>query len=705
MGRALPLLVASGVLWVGVPAWADEPPAAPGIDIQLIPGAIGVTATGDGATELAVGPDEEHLVDQGPLTAGDQHWVEHRTPGATYVVSVQSAGGVAQSTVVMPTDMLVYDTFGDVGGVSQVPQVLAQGGEVDGQLYRHNYAPRGICAAESPAISPDRRQIAYSYEVCSGSSHPWFLVTEDLRTGVRTEVLTGFNINDNGSPFQQPAWSPDGHQLAYLSRSNGLTDQLWTVSLTSGASVAYRVGNHFSRPVWRPDGAGIIAGEAGWWIDPNDLGSTALVSVPLDGDPATQIAGGRPGFMPTLSPDGSTLMFTLTEPYTLPDQLRGFLSAGTATIPIAGGTPTVLSSVPSTAEVAWTGDGEAYYYVTVAGSERHIWRQPINPSNAPTEVDVPDQLNAEWPASWSLDDVPPVVDVKVPAYVPAVPSLTFTAHDPNSLVGSLTYACSLDGASAVPCTSPFAPGTLAAGRHQLSVVATDPSGNASPEATDAFVVDTSEPSRPAITASGLRDVVHGITARRPVGLRLASTDHGSGVSHYEVRRETAESGSPARAFGGWSSVGASLSLDVASGHSTCVQARAVDSVGNVSTVSSIKCYISPYDDRSLRSRGWKRASSTTAIGGTVSVATARGATLTRAGFRGRYVYLVARVGTDAGVLRVSVGQTGRVVSLDYRSRRGYVLLAVDLGATLSGTLTIDKLWKSGVAAVDAIGWR
>jgi CSLREA domain-containing protein len=70
------------------------------------------------------------------------------------------------------------------------------------------------------------------------------------------------------------------------------------------------------------------------------------------------------------------------------------------------------------------------------------------------------------------------------------PTLTFHTDDANGAA----FACTVDSASAAPCTSPATFGALADGPHTISLLATDPAGNveASPQ-TASFTVDTSTP--------------------------------------------------------------------------------------------------------------------------------------------------------------------------------------------------------------------
>ena len=71
----------------------------------------------------------------------------------------------------------------------------------------------------------------------------------------------------------------------------------------------------------------------------------------------------------------------------------------------------------------------------------------------------------------------------------STPTFTFSANESGT-----TFACSVDSAAFVTCTSPFTTAVLADGAHTFYVRAADQAGNtdASP-ASRAFTVDTSVP--------------------------------------------------------------------------------------------------------------------------------------------------------------------------------------------------------------------
>ena len=94
--------------------------------------------------------------------------------------------------------------------------------------------------------------------------------------------------------------------------------------------------------------------------------------------------------------------------------------------------------------------------------------------------------------TWTVDLAPPSTAILTgPSGIEPVASasFTFSASEPDA-----TFACSLDGASFGPCTSPHTALGLAQGPHTFSVRAIDPAGHADPSpAVRAWSVDTVPP--------------------------------------------------------------------------------------------------------------------------------------------------------------------------------------------------------------------
>ncbi|HEX8003335.1 MAG TPA: hypothetical protein VF519_11645 [Mycobacteriales bacterium] len=101
-------------------------------------------------------------------------------------------------------------------------------------------------------------------------------------------------------------------------------------------------------------------------------------------------------------------------------------------------------------------------------------------------------------ATWVVDTVAPPVPVL--SNVPASPTgATSASIGFTSAEAGATFLCSLDGATAAPCTSPAALSSLADGSHTFAVSAKDAVGNVSAPATATWTVDTTPPPAPSVT--------------------------------------------------------------------------------------------------------------------------------------------------------------------------------------------------------------
>ena len=102
--------------------------------------------------------------------------------------------------------------------------------------------------------------------------------------------------------------------------------------------------------------------------------------------------------------------------------------------------------------------------------------------------------------SWAVDTTPPVMSLnsEEPSWSPTSSTsltVTFSSNKPG------TFSCSLDGAAAVFCASPYTASGLLSASHTLSVIATDQAGNTKWPVTYSWTVNTAPLTATNVTVS------------------------------------------------------------------------------------------------------------------------------------------------------------------------------------------------------------
>lgn len=119
----------------------------------------------------------------------------------------------------------------DIGPKLDFPQRVEQG-------------PVKARLIQDPVESPDGKKLAFSAML--------HLYTMDLPKGTPIRLTTG-----DGREFQ-PAWSPDGKWIAYVTWNNG-DGELWKIPSTGGTPQHLsRTNAVYSNPAWSPDGERIV---------------------------------------------------------------------------------------------------------------------------------------------------------------------------------------------------------------------------------------------------------------------------------------------------------------------------------------------------------------------------------------------------------------------------------------------------------------
>jgi len=172
-----------------------------------------------------------------------------------------------------------------------------------------NQLTRDRLDATDPQWSPDGKQIAY---VTRPSPKADDAVLGDIMV-IPASGGTPMMLTNNEGPDSSPRWSPDSRFIAYLAgtkpQSGGQNDILVMPS-TGGQprNLTEAFDRNESNPIWSPDGKTIYFG-AGMGTN------THLFSVPADGGSVKPLfSGDRVIGAGGLSKDGKTFVFTLSDP-------------------------------------------------------------------------------------------------------------------------------------------------------------------------------------------------------------------------------------------------------------------------------------------------------------------------------------------------------------------------------------------------------
>jgi Tol biopolymer transport system component/DNA-binding winged helix-turn-helix (wHTH) protein len=213
-----------------------------------------------------------------------------------------------------------------------------------------------------PAFSPDGTQIAFVWTAEGGAAQQIYV----KRIG--EETLTRLHA-DAGDQFS-PAWSPDGRQIAYLSRSSG----------ELGLFIADLSGSHEARKVfipqepshweqgalsWSPDGKSLIFPDH-QGLQPN----SSIFRLDLASNDVRSITSPPPGwegdFSPVYSPDGSRIAFTRASETAVRDIY--WMSVGD------GKLHQLTSDRTNVDSLTWDAAGAAIIFSSNRGGKYGLWK-------------------------------------------------------------------------------------------------------------------------------------------------------------------------------------------------------------------------------------------------------------------------------------------------------------------------------------------
>jgi len=160
---------------------------------------------------------------------------------------------------------------------------------------------------------------------------------------------------------EQPAVSPDGRYIVFLSNRNG-QEHLWRIDIDGRHPLELTHGASDSQPSFTPDGKLVI-------YRSHNINGSNLFSIGIDGGEPVRLTD-KVSFDPNVSPDGKTIACAFR-----PEPTRTKI----AIIAVSGGAPNFISDVPACyGRLRWMADGSGLAYAARQAGVGNIWIQPLD---------------------------------------------------------------------------------------------------------------------------------------------------------------------------------------------------------------------------------------------------------------------------------------------------------------------------------------
>ena len=219
-----------------------------------------------------------------------------------------------------------------------------------------------IYLGSRPTVSPDGEQ--FVFEWCDSL---WIAPTQG---GVAhaLQVPVGKDV--------WPVFSPDGKKIAFQSDRDGGW-KLFELTLATGATRQISFHSEGARPYgWTPDGRAVVACVV---RDSDGAGPAERIAlIPSDTRGAETILFDTYGNEPSLSPDGTKLLFTREGDDLYRKRAHGTKASQVWLYDIPAKTFTCLVKRETESRTPlWTPDGKGFYYVSSEGAAQNVWHREL----------------------------------------------------------------------------------------------------------------------------------------------------------------------------------------------------------------------------------------------------------------------------------------------------------------------------------------
>jgi Tol biopolymer transport system component/DNA-binding winged helix-turn-helix (wHTH) protein len=223
----------------------------------------------------------------------------------------------------------------------------------------------------NPAISPDGSQVAFTWDGQNQNNFDIYVKTVRAADPVR--------LTTNSAEDVSPAWSPDGHTIAFVRRVGGNRGDLLSIPASGGPErkLAETRGEfRFDLPsfAWSPDGRWLAVSHR----EPADL-ANALFLVSMETGQTRRMTTAPQGYvgdyMPAFSPDGRSLAFV---------RMSGWVAGEIHILTLAAGYSAVAEPKRLTSDgrlatsPVWTHDARDILYVLAESNRRELRSIPAS---------------------------------------------------------------------------------------------------------------------------------------------------------------------------------------------------------------------------------------------------------------------------------------------------------------------------------------
>jgi YVTN family beta-propeller protein len=240
-----------------------------------------------------------------------------------------------------------------------------------------------------PTFRPDGKALAFTSS--READHDWDVFTMDL-LGHNQINLT----NDGGPDNQEPAWSPDGSQIAWRRDWN-----IWVMNADGSIKVQLTSDHAARTPKWSPDGKWICF--LAW--PPGEMQYMDVYIVPASGGtPIDVTSSPRNDLEPNWSPDSREIVFETDRHNIISNTHVITYNWELYKVNISTTVQTRLTDSPGQDHAAaWSPDGAQIAFISDRGNRQYDYNLYVMDPDGTHQRRVTPALQLSFPLAWSSD--------------------------------------------------------------------------------------------------------------------------------------------------------------------------------------------------------------------------------------------------------------------------------------------------------------